>query len=214
LDGQLKPDSSSMGNMLTLPVVFACEWPSNGSSNSVRSNNAKGAALAIEHLIALGHKNIGHVAGPAENVLTVERRKATKKALRDAGLSVRNNWFFSGDFSLDSGVKVASQWLAIKEKPSALFCASDLMAIGVISELQEHGVRVPDDISVVGFDDIDIARFYTPKLTTIRQPTRELGVTAAKALYNKLHGFSENTVSSLLDVELIVRGSTARSKSD
>jgi len=211
LDGQLQGDSASKSSMFSLPVVFACEWPSTGTGSSVRSDNAKGAALAVEHLISLGHTKIGHVAGPAENVLTVERRNATKKTLQNAHLPVKGNWFFEGDFSLDSGVIAAREWIAIKDKPTALFCASDLMAIGFVAELQEHGVNVPEDVSVIGFDDIDIARYYNPKITTIRQPTRELGVTAAKALFNKLHGVSVKSKPAVLDVELIVRRSTAKS---
>lgn len=210
LDGQLAPDSTSdQSSMLNLPVVFACEWPSTHNSSSVRSDNAKGAALAIEHLASLGHRNIGHVQGPEGNVLTTQRCDATIKALGAHGLVVNEDWFFKGDFGLESGAEVAREWLSLKDRPTALFCASDLMAIGIMAELSEHGIKVPDDLSVVGFDDIEISRFYTPKLTTIRQPTREIGVIAAKALHDKLHGFNTKAVSKLLDVELVVRGSTA-----
>lgn len=211
LDGELRTDSSTNeSSMLNLPVVFACEWPSAGSSSSVRSDNTTGALLAVEHLVSLGHTKIGHVAGPVENVLTAERRNATIQALDKAGLLVKSDWFFEGDFSLDSGAEAARQWFAMEEKPTALFCASDLMAIGFIAELKENGVSVPEDISVIGFDDIDIARYYIPKLTTIRQHTRELGETAARALLEKLHGFDTKSVSKLLEVELVVRGSTAK----
>lgn len=210
LDGQLEPDTTSdQSSMLNLPVVFACEWPSADKSSSVRSDNAKGAALAIEHLALLGHRKIGHIKGPPGNVLTDQRCRATVKSLQKYGLKVHQEWFFEGDFSLESGADVARQWLALKDRPTALFCASDLMAIGIISELNEHGVCVPDDLSVVGFDDIDISRYYTPRLTTIRQPTRQIGVIAAKALHDKLHGLNTKAVSTLLDVELVVRASTA-----
>lgn len=210
LDGQLRPDSSTgESSMMNLPVVFACEWPSAECSSSVRSDNTKGAVSAIEHLVSLGHSKIGHVAGPIENVLTVERRKATVQALKKAGLVVERDWFFEGDFTLESGAEAAKQWFALKDRPTALFCASDLMAIGFIAELKENGISVPEDISVIGFDDIDIARFYIPKLTTIRQHTRKLGETAAEALLVKLHGSATKSVSKLLDVELVVRGSTA-----
>lgn len=211
LDGQLELDTTSdQSSMLNLPVVFACEWPSADNSSSVRSDNAKGAALAVQHLAALEHRNIGHVEGPEGNVLTDQRRTATKESLLKCGLNVNNEWFFKGDFGLESGAEVAKQWLALKDRPTALFCASDLMAIGIMSELSEHGIKVPEDLSVVGFDDIDISRYYTPKLTTIRQPTREIGVIAAKALHNKLHGFNTEAGATLLDVELVVRASTAR----
>ena len=210
LDGQLEPDAETTNSkMLNLPVVFACEWPASDDCNVVRADNAKGARLGVEHLVALGHKRIGHVAGPVENVLTRERQQATIEALREHKIKIDESWFFKGDFSLESGAGVAKQWLLLDERPTALFCASDQMAIGVIAELKKHDTSVPEDLSIVGFDDIAIAQYYSPTLTTIRQPTRELGVAAATALLARLNGDTKTTVSKLLDVELVERSSTA-----
>jgi len=125
-------------------------------------------------------------------------------------MRVEDQWFFSGDFGLASGARVAQQWLALDDRPTALFCASDLMAIGVMSELRQQGIKVPEEVSVIGFDDVDIARYYTPALTTIRQPTRELGATAAMALLDRLNGIESKVVLRQLDVELIERSSTAQ----
>jgi len=209
LDGQLAFDTvSNESFMHDLPVVYACEWPIKGVCNSVRSDNAKGAQLAVEHLVSLGHKHIGHLAGPTGNVLTSKRKRATVDALHNCGLKVETSWFYNGDFGLASGTAAAKQWLTHKKRPTALFCSSDLMAIGVMAELMRCGVSVPGELSLIGFDDIDIARYYTPALTTIRQPTRELGSTAAKVLLDRLHGHNA-TDEKLLDIELIVRASTA-----
>ena len=210
LDGQLEPDADSANStMVKLPVVFACEWPLSDNCSVVRSDNAKGAKLAVDHLIALGHKHVGYIAGPVENVLTQVRQQATVAALRKHKVKVVDQWFFKGDFSLQSGATVAHQWLALDERPTALFCASDLMAIGVMAELKKHGFTVPDDLSIMGFDDIAIAQYYSPTLTTIRQPTRELGFAAATALLARLNGDNELVVKKLLDVELVERLSTA-----
>ena len=214
LDGSLQPDSNKKSTMLNLPLVFGCEWPADeGAFSSVRSDNAKGAALAIDHLVSLGHKKIACVRGPMENVLTIEREQAAFDALRGYKLPVHDEWILDGDFSLDSGVKAATQWLAMDDRPTGIFCFSDLMAIGVMAELMAKNIHVPDDVSVVGFDDIDIARYYAPSLTTIRQQTRELGVEAAVALLDRLNGtdtaITTATEILLLEVELIQRSSTA-----
>ena len=211
LDGSLKPDTNNKSTLLNLPLVFGCEWPANESGfSSVRSDNARGAALAIEHLVSLGHKKIACIKGPVENVLTTEREKAVVDTLDRYELPVNSAWFIDGDFSLDSGSKAAKQWLLMDDRPTGIFCSSDLMAIGVIAELMAHGIHVPDDVSVIGFDDIDIARYFVPALTTIRQQTRELGVEAAVALLNKLNDPDADTGTTvrLLEVELIQRSST------
>lgn len=211
LDGQLRPDAEAgPGNMMNLPVVFACEWPDSADCNVVRSDNAHGATLAVNHLVSLGHRNIGHLEGPNENVLTTVRRKATIDALKTSKLPVIDEWFFSGDFGLESGVLAAKQWLALENRPTALFCASDLMAIGVMAELSRNGVSVPGELSVMGFDDIDIARYYSPALTTIHQRTRVLGETAAEVLLDRLHGRECEENINIVDVELVCRASTAR----
>ncbi len=211
LDGSLDPGTFvTQHNSGVLPLVFACEWPAAGNICSVRADNIRGAQLAIQHLVDLGHTRIGHAEGPAANVLTIERCRATIETLRENKLAVEPDWFFKGDFSLESGAAAARQWLAIDTPPSAVFCASDLMAIGMISELNANGIAVPDDISVVGFDDIDISRYFVPALTTIRQPTGQLGVVAATTLLQQLSAEGCADSPALLDVELIVRASTAR----
>ena len=212
LDGSLRPDSNTQSTMLNLPLVFGCEWPADeGTFSSVRSDNNKGAALAIEHLVSLGHKKIACVRGPEENVLTAERQQSVVDTLIRYDLPVNPAWFFDGDFSLESGTRAAEQWRLLEDRPTGIFCFSDLMAIGVMAELIAHGIQVPDDVSVIGFDDIDIARHYVPALTTVRQQTRELGVEAANALFDKLNNSDADSVADptvrLLDVELIQRSS-------
>jgi len=215
LDGQLQPDAEvEQSSMMNLPIVFACEWPNSTDYSVVHSDNKHGANLAIKHLMSLGHHRIGFVEGPKENVLTTVRRKATVDTLKASGLAVRDDWFFTGDFSLESGVHAAKKWLALENRPTALFCASDLMAIGVMAELKRNGVNVPEDLSVVGFDDIDIARYYSPALTTVHQRTRELGEVAAEVLLDKLHGNERDEKINIIGVELVDRESTVRLTTD
>jgi LacI family repressor for deo operon, udp, cdd, tsx, nupC, and nupG len=213
LDGTLSLDLAhrKRGEELTLPVVFACEWTLSSNFPSVMIDNREGARRAIEHLHALGHRKIGHVSGPAPNVLTQARREGARMAMQSLGLDVRGDWFLQGDFTLQSGIDAANSWMAMNDRPTAMFCASDEMAFGFISELNRGGYRVPDQISVAGFDDIDISRCYIPALTTIRQPRLDIGSIAATMLIQLISAPGEELEqpARYLPVELIVRDSTA-----
>lgn len=193
------------------PIVFVCEWHAAGSFPSVRVDNGSGARLALRHLFELGHRHIGHVAGPEHNVLTHARLDGLLDEMAALGLEVRADWFFKGNFSMESGAAAAADWFAMKHRPTALFLASDEMAFGFISELHRHGVSVPDDVSVVGFDDIDIASRFVPALTTIRQPRKALGRKAAELLLRRIAGEDEAEAMSIevLPVEIVLRDSTA-----
>jgi LacI family transcriptional regulator, repressor for deo operon, udp, cdd, tsx, nupC, and nupG len=205
-DGRLIGDAR-MGQP-GVPVVAACEW---GELDLpwVRIDNEAAAALAIDHLVDMGHRSIGHVTGPEGNVLTRTRLEGTRKALQRHGLSLPGDWTFAGDFSLASGAKAARAWLALDERPSALFCASDQMACGLIGELCRHGISVPEDVSVIGFDDIDIAAHLTPALTTVRQPRHFIGEQAARMLVSLVDDGEPPSGRTLIPVELVKRASVA-----
>ncbi len=213
LDGTLSLDLAQRkrGDELTLPVVFACEWTQSSNFPSVMIDNREGAAKAIAHLHALGHRKIGHVCGPSQNVLTQARREGARLEMRALGLEVREDWFLPGDFTLQSGIDAADAWMAMNDRPTAMFCASDQMAFGFISQLNRGGYRVPHDVSVAGFDDIDIARCYIPALTTIRQPRLDIGSIAARMLIQLISAPGEplDEPARYLPVELIERDSTA-----
>jgi LacI family repressor for deo operon, udp, cdd, tsx, nupC, and nupG len=192
------------------PIVYACEWIDNDASPSVRVDNAAGAALAISHLADLGHTRIGHIRGPTDNILTRERSDGATGELRARGLDVRADWFFDGDFTMAGGRRAARRWMALEDRPTAMFCASDETAIGFISTLHDAGLSVPGDVSVVGFDDIEIAGYFIPPLTTVRQPRTALGATAANLLIDLVEGDGTEKTDDqkVLPVELIVRSST------
>ena len=192
-------------------IVFACEWVQDTPYPSVRSDNGLGARLAIRHLYDLGHRDIAHVTGPEGNVLTRARREAVLAERQALGLPMQEDWIIRGDFSLESGEAAAHRIAAMDKRPTAVFCASDMVAIGLISGMKKLGLRVPEDISVVGFDDVEMAGYATPPLTTIRQDRRQLGTRAAERLLRRLEGKLPGTSPQieLVDVTLINRASTA-----
>lgn len=193
-------------------IVSSCEWGDGVDLPSVRSNNFKGATLAVQHLYDLGHRKIAHVTGPEDNNVTVVRREAMITARSALGLPVRDEWIIRGDFCLEAGRQAALKLLDLPEedRPTAVFCASDELAYGLIAALHAHGLNVPRDMSVVGFDDVESAEHYIPALTTIRQDRLALGRLAAKRLMQLLDDENSLTagVLDVVDVELIVRDST------
>ncbi|MDP3523676.1 MAG: LacI family DNA-binding transcriptional regulator [Hoeflea sp.] len=211
LDGSL-PDAvlaAASSGVGAPPVVFACEWTPHDRFASVRVNNARGGELAIAHLAGLGHRHIGMIAGPEDNVLTGARSRGAMDGFAAAGLRLDPAHRFPGDFSLEAGARAGLAWLDLADRPSAIFCQSDQMAFGFISELARHGVSVPGDVSVVGFDDIDIARRFIPALTTLRQPRTRIGLTAAELLIGHIQTTTSLAIETkVLEVELIVREST------
>ncbi|MGP3696665.1 LacI family DNA-binding transcriptional regulator [Rhodobacter sp. NSM] len=205
-DGSLPEDA--LVTRTRPPVLLACEWMGEGLP-SVRVDNAVGAEIAIRHLHEMGHRRIGHVTGPGGNVLTESRLEGVHRAVAGLGLELRPEWVFRGDFGLASGSSAAMAWLALKERPTAVFCASDEMACGFMGALQHAGVRVPAEVSVMGFDDIEVAGHLVPALSTIRQPRHLIGRRAAELLSAMIDARALSGPSEVLPVELIRRQSVA-----
>ncbi|MBS7544952.1 LacI family DNA-binding transcriptional regulator [Ancylobacter oerskovii] len=204
LDGSLPAD----GLARRVPVVLACEWIPGFAAPRVKIDNRQAAQLAVEHLIGHGHRHIAHVAGPPGNVLTDARLAGTEQALKAHGLPAPH--IFPGDFTLASGRRAGEAWLALPadERPTAVFLASDEMACGFIGEVQHNGMVVPRDVSVMGFDDIELVSHMTPALSTIRQPREAIGRQAAQRLLDRIGG-DDGSADTILPVELVLRGSTA-----
>lgn len=190
------------------PIIAACEWM-DGALPSVRVDNAAGARLAVRHLAEAGHRRIGHVTGPPRNVLSVSRLQGFRDEMAAQGLEPRPDWIYEGDFTMDSGAMVARKWLASTDRPSALFLSSDEMAIGFMGAVQHAGLRVPEDVSVVGFDNIEVVGHLTPALTTIRQPRTLIGERAAELLLGMIEEGRTDGPSEVIPVELIPRASVA-----
>lgn len=212
LDGRLSPQALRQCRDLGLGdrIVFLCEWVEGEAFPVITSDNAEGARLAIRHLHDLGHRKIAHITGPDGNVLTTARREGMVEERARLGLPVRSEWIIRGDFSLGSGREAATRILAMDERPTAVFCSADMVAFGLISGLHAGGLRVPEDISVVGFDDIEMSEYYVPALTTIRQDRQRLGGRAAEVLLDRLRNQSGVFEQEQpVPVELIIRDSTA-----
>lgn len=207
LDGRLDPALFTRPGCP--PVVQACEWIEGLDAPRVLADNVKGGELAAQHLTGLGHTRILHVTGPAQNSLTASRRQGFLQGLAQAGLPTpRDSDSIRGDFSTRSGVEAAPKIIAMDPRPTAVFCDNDEMAIGIIHGLTTAGLKVPDDISVMGFDNIEMSGFCLPPLTTIRQYRTRLGRRAAECLLARMQGDTA-TENAVLDVELMVRASTA-----
>ncbi len=199
------------GEPLPFPLIVACEEIPSAPFHTVKTDNRYAAACATRHLIGLGHRAIGHIRGPAGNVLTAEREAGFAAAMAAAGLQVRPEWMFSGSFNMDAGHRAGQCFMQLEKRPTAIFAANDESAIGFLSALQQHGLECPRDISLVGFDDLAVASHVCPPLTTMRQPREALGRVAAEALIDLIEGRGHSRVPlhMVLSSELITRGSTA-----
>ena len=190
------------------PVVQACEWIDGLGGSRVSADNAEGARLAVEHLLAIGHRGILHLTGPARNTLTQARATGVAQALASRPDATLRR--MEGDFSLRSGHEAAGLIAALPDRPGAVFCDNDEMAIGLIQGLVQNGLSVPGDISVVGFDNIESSAYALPPLTTVSQKRARLGHRAAELLLSEIRD-GPSPVDEVLPVELIIRGSTAPS---
>ncbi|HLI59893.1 MAG TPA: LacI family DNA-binding transcriptional regulator [Solirubrobacteraceae bacterium] len=149
---------------------------------SIGSTNWAGGLAAAEHLIGLGHRRIGMISGPEDMLCSVARVDGYRSALERAGIGYDPDLVRVGDFHVESGRVRAAELMALERPPTAIFAGSDLQAVGVYEYARVHGVRIPEDLSVMGYDDLQLSRWVGPPLTTIRQPLSEMAATAARQL--------------------------------
>ena len=190
------------------PVVNGCEFNPDLGVPSVHIDNTTAAGDAMEHLYGLGHRRIGVVTGPLVSPLSRDRLRGATERARTRGAE-RDVIIMHGDFSIESGSHAAERLLTRRERPTAIFCFNDEMAIGVRHVARGLGIAVPGDLSIVGFDDIRFARFVDPPLTTVAQPMREIGERTVRLLLEIVNGTMVMPVSMTLPHSLVVRESTA-----
>lgn len=166
------------------------------------------AAAMVDHLVALGHRRIAHIIGDPKHGAGVWRLAGYRDGMKRAGLEERADYMVQGQFSFESGVKAARQLLSLKQRPTAIFAADDDMAVGAIWAGAEAGVRVPDEISICGFDDTTIATRVWPLLTTVHQPVRDMGKRATEELLLGLLGKGDPSMVEM-DYQMRLRASTA-----
>lgn len=193
------------------PMVMANEFAPELELPTVHIDNLTAAFNAVLYLHDLGHQRIGCLAGPKHMPLSQYRLQGYIQALRRCGLS-ETGYVAHADFTFEAGAKALAQLMAQPQPPTALFCHSDVMAIGALSQAKRLGLRVPEDLSIVGFDDIHLAQYVDPPLTTVAQPRYQIGREAMLLLLEQLHHHRVVIGSRLLDSELIIRGSTAAPK--
>jgi LacI family transcriptional regulator, repressor for deo operon, udp, cdd, tsx, nupC, and nupG len=189
------------------PVVNGCEFDPSLGIPSVHIDNASAARAAMTHLYELGHERIAVVGGPADNPLHQQRLEGARAAARAHG-RLRQLILLPGDFSIESGHAAALQLIAMPGAATAAFCFSDQMALGCLAACREAGVRVPEDFSIVGFDDLPSSRYLTPPLTTVAQPMREIGIRAVKLVLALIEDV-EVPHQQTLDFSVMRRASTA-----
>jgi len=174
---------------------------------NVTTDNLLGAKEAVKHLLKLNHRTIGMINGHNEAFVSQERLKGYKEALAEFGISYNEDLVENGQFTEEDAYKAAVRLLSKHPEMTALFCASDIMALGVIQAAKDLGKNLPVDLSIVGYDDIILSSYVTPSLTTIRQNKYLLGEEAAKLLIDMLDGKTK-PYSKVLDTELVIRNST------
>lgn len=177
---------------------------------TIGATNWAGGLAATEHLISLGHRRIGFVAGPRRLLCSRARLDGYRAGLEAAGIEVDDVLLQQGDFYHESGYTGGTALLELDEPPTAIFASSDQMAFGVYEAVRRKGLRVPDDISVVGFDDLPEARWASPPLTTVRQPLAEMGMLAARTVLRLARGEEIESPRIELATDLVIRDSTAR----
>ncbi len=184
-----------------------------GELDAINVDNHGGAFAMVRHLAGLGHRRIALICGPAENADARERLRGYRDALRAEGIELSAALEMPGDFSEDSGYRAGQRLLTLEPRPEAVFAANDSMAIGCLFALREAGVRVPEDVALAGFDDIPIARYVTPPLSSVHVPIAELGERAMERLLHAVerknaHERRQETVPTTL----VVRGSCGGAK--
>lgn len=171
------------------------------------SNDRAGAYELTRYLADCGHTRIGLVEGIAGYKSTQERKEGYLRAMKDAGLAVREEWLVEGCYDVESGYLAMHRLLALPERPTAVFCCNDDMAIGAMKAATETGMRIPADVSVVGFDDIGFSHYTNPPLTTVKRPIEQLSRMGARKILELIDGAAAGGELVLLDTELVRRES-------
>jgi LacI family transcriptional regulator len=176
---------------------------------SVGATNWAGGLAATEHLLSLGHRRIGAIGGPGDYLCSRARLDGYRSALERAGVRFDPALIRNGDFSHEGGFIRGGELLGLATPPTAIFAGSDEQAFGVYEAARQRGLRIPQDLSVIGFDDLPVARWVSPPLTTVRQPLAEMGSAAAQMLGELIDGVPLRSSRMELSTELIARESTA-----
>lgn len=182
------------------------------SAFTVTSNNAHGMKLGVDHLVALGHQKIAHIHGDLDTYIGGIRKEAFEMYMDHHGLKVPASYLVNGPFySKENGYQAMQQLLALNDRPTGIFCASDLLAIGAIEAIKDAGLSVPEDFSIVGYDGIDLSQLITPRLTTIKQDSLSMGSMAADKMLSMIDSKVKKEGESITINTEIITGQSTRS---
>jgi len=191
------------------PVVCVDREPPGWKGDVVLVANEAGAHTATCHLLRMGHRQLAVITGPLHLTNAVERLTGFKRALAEAKVPIEPDYIQEARFERTSGYHAAARLLRMLPRPTAIFACNDLMALGVLLAARELGLRCPEDISIVGFDNLDFAEFTAPALTTVHQPGYQLGTAAARLLLERIAGSKQPAKRVVLPSELKIRNSVA-----
>ncbi len=205
-------DAESLLNMPSaMPVVLLCSVSRGNGIDSLTIQNCRGAREMVGHLVSLGHRRIAIIKGSPRNYDSAERLRGYRIALRDAGIVPDTSLELAGNFTEAGGYAAAIELLAMRLRPTAIFAANDSMAIGALSALRESGVEVPEEMAVAGFDDIPLARYMDPPLSSVHVPICELGARAVEILLEGItHKNGHARKRERVSTKLVIRSSTGR----
>jgi LacI family repressor for deo operon, udp, cdd, tsx, nupC, and nupG len=191
------------------PLAFAGARPRGGETNSVALDDVGAGYQATQHLLQLGHRQIGMITGPLTEDAGQDRCQGYEEALQEAGIAPAADLVIEGNWLAQSGYDALMQLAQAGELPSAVFAQNDLMAVGVLRAARDLGLQIPRDLSVIGVDDIPLSSFFDPPLTTFRQDFHQIGVQAARLLIRSIEQPQARRRQLRMPVELVVRRSTA-----
>jgi len=190
-----------------MAIVYIGNSPYGAPVSSVRCHDRDGGYQATRYLIDLGNRQVATILGPANEECAQDRLEGYRQALAEAGLACDPTLIMNGNWSATSGYQATRQMIEAGRPFSAIFAQNDQMAVGAIRALRENGRRVPGDVSVIGFDDIPLASYFDPPLTTLRQPLEELGRQAARLLIETIHNPGRQPEQVLIHAQMVERAS-------
>lgn len=217
LTPSISEDDELIGRLrkIKCPYVRIAAVSLDSPENMIETHDYVGAAEAARHIANLGHSRIAHIKGPQTFLSAKERLRGFQVGLAEFGLSVANDYLLTGGYTFESGVECGQQLIELEQPPTAVFCGNDEMAVGVFKAARDAGVRIPEDLSVVGFDDSPIAERIWPALTSVRLPIKHMGRLAAQLLVSNHDRMSMEPPSAVSVMpSLVVRDSTAAPPSE
>lgn len=191
-----------------VPMVFMDTAPPQPLGRALMVDYHKGIREGVQHLAALGHRDVGFISGPLRQRSAELRKSAFLKSLDEIGVIPNRNWLLEGDHTLEGGMSAVEKLLEGTDLPTAMMCSNDMTAIGALRVLSRAGVKVPDEISVIGFDDVHLSEFVYPPLTTVQMSRKEIAREAFEAL-RAIREAPDNRVPRIISTRLIVRQSTS-----